>query len=119
MSAIRTSLSILLGAVLGFAAVHAASPLASDTVDRADQLAAQKAAQDSDIIRSLLVGEFAVQSGDSELAWKAFLNAAQKGRSAEAAGRAFELRRKQTTKKRPMRPSKFGRGLIQTTARYV
>ena len=90
MSAIRTSLSILLGAVLGFAAVHAASPLASDTVDRADQLAAQKAAQDSDIIRSLLVGEFAVQSGDSELAWKAFLNAAQKGRSAEAAGRAFE-----------------------------
>ena len=47
MSAIRTSLSILLGAVLGFAAVHAASPLASDTVDRADQLAAQKAAQDA------------------------------------------------------------------------
>lgn len=91
MSAIRTSLSILLGAVLGFAAVHAASPLASDTVDRADQLAAQKAAQDSDIIRSLLVGEFAVQSGDSELAWKAFLNAAQKGRSAEAAGRAFDI----------------------------
>ena len=91
MSAIRTSLSILLGAVLGFAAVHAASPLASGTVSRADHAAAQKSAQDADIIRSLLVGEFAVQSGDSELAWKAFLTAAQKGRSAEAAGRAFDI----------------------------
>ena len=83
MSAIRTSLSILRGAVLGVAAVHAASPLASGTVSRADHAAAQKSAQDADIIRSLLVGEFAVQSGDSELAWKAFLTAAQKGRSAE------------------------------------
>ena len=91
MSAIRTSLSILLGAFLGLAAVHAASPLASDTVSRADRAAAQKSAQDADIIRSLLVGEFAVQSGDSELAWKAFLTAAQKGRSAEAAGRAFDI----------------------------
>ena len=91
MSAIRTSLSILLGAILGFAAVHAASPLASGTVSRADHAAAQKSAQDADIIRSLLVGEFAVQSGDSELAWKAFLTAAQKGRSAEAAGRAFDI----------------------------
>ena len=91
MSAIRTSLSILLGAFLGLAAVHAASPLASDTVSRADHAAAQKSAQDADIIRSLLVGEFAVQSGDSELAWKAFLTAAQKGRSAEAAGRAFDI----------------------------
>lgn len=50
MSAIRTSLSILLGAVLGFAAVHAASPLASGTVSRADHAAAQKSAQDADII---------------------------------------------------------------------
>lgn len=91
MSAIRTSLSLIISAVLGFAVVHAASPLAFDSTQGPDKLLAQKAAQDSDIIRNLLVGEFALQSGDAELAWKAFLAVAQKGHSADAAGRAFDI----------------------------
>ena len=85
MSATRTTLSLLLGAAVGFVAVHAASPLA------ADNAAAVKTSQDAEIIRNLLVGEFAVQSGDAELAWKSFLTAAQKGRCAPAAGRAFDI----------------------------
>ncbi len=85
MSATRTTLSLLLGAAVGLVAVHAASPLA------ADNAAAVKTSQDAEIIRNLLVGEFAVQSGDAELAWKSFLTAAQKGRCAPAAGRAFDI----------------------------
>lgn len=91
MTVLRSSLSILVGVVLGFAVVHAASPLAVDSSGGTERAVAQKAAQDADVIRSLLVGEFAEQAGDSELAWKAFLTAAQKGRSAEAAGRAYDI----------------------------
>ena len=44
MSALRTSISLLIGAVLGFALVHAASPLSVDETGRAEAAAAQKAA---------------------------------------------------------------------------
>lgn len=91
MPAKRTTLSLLAAAALCYAVVHAASPLAADSALQLDSKAAAQAEQDSDIIRSLLVGEFAVQSGDAELAWKSFFTAAQKGHSAEAAGRAFEI----------------------------
>ena len=91
MSALRTSISLLIGAVLGFALVHAASPLSVDETGRAEAAAAQKAAADSDIIRSLLIGEFALQDGDAATAWKAFMTVAQRGKSADAAGRAFDI----------------------------
>lgn len=91
MSALRFSLSLLCGVALGFAVVHAAAPLAADSATRADKALAHRAAQDADTIRNLLVGEFALQNGDAELAWKAFLTVAQKSRSAEAAGRAFDI----------------------------
>lgn len=91
MSALRFSLSLLCGVALGFAVVHAAAPLAADSAARTDKALAHRAAQDADTIRNLLVGEFALQNGDAELAWKAFLTVAQKSRSAEAAGRAFDI----------------------------
>lgn len=88
MSALRSSISLLLGVTLGFAVVHAASPL---SIDPAEKAVMRQAALDADIVRSLLVGEFAQREGQNELARQAFLSAAEKGRSAEAAGRAFDI----------------------------
>lgn len=91
MSAIRTLISVFIGTALGLSSVYAAAPLAADSSAQGSTRSSVKAAQDADIIRNLLVGEFALQSGDSELAWQAFLTTARKSRSAQAAQRAFDI----------------------------